>query len=178
MGSLMSEELEVKNMMIESINDQKTNPIWGCGAYNHIKSITNTSVGKVGQKFIENICSYLKIPYSPPLNKKGEIASQSPWDIKINDINYELKTATEDTAGGFQFNHIRYHREYQGLICLGISPDKIYFNIWSKAEVTTGVAGRLVSMEKNANASYKLSKRKEALIEFSLNSFKEKLIKS
>lgn len=58
---------------------------------------------------------------------------------------------------------IAHHRPYHGVICLGVSPTDIYFNLWSKAEITTGVAGRLVSMEKGANASYKLTKRSNSL---------------
>ena len=91
-------------------------------------------------------------------------AKQSPWDIQINGVKFELKTASEDVSGSFQFNHIRYHRPYQGVICLGISPDQIYFYIWSKAEIVTGKAGSLVSMEKGANASYKLTKKPATLL--------------
>jgi hypothetical protein len=41
---------------------------------------------------------------------------------------------------------------------LGVSPANLYFGVWSKADVATGRAGLLVSMEKGANASYKLTK--------------------
>jgi hypothetical protein len=53
---------------------------------------------------------------------------------------------------------------HDALICLAIAPDAIFFNLWSKAEVTTDKAGKLVSMEKGANASYKLTKRRDGLI--------------
>lgn len=43
------------------------------------------------------------------------------------------------------------------------------FNIYSKADLVTGKAGKLVSMEKGANASYKLTKAKHEL--FHLDSF-------
>lgn len=48
-------------------------------------------------------------------------------------------------------------------MCLGIAPENIYFHMWTKADVATGQAGHLVSMEKSANASYKLTKKPEAL---------------
>jgi hypothetical protein len=98
-----------------------------------------------------------------PLTASGERATQSPWDIQINGIKFELKTATEDTGDHFQFNHIRYHRQYDAVLCLGVSPDNLYFGVWSKADVSTGKAGTLVSMEKGANASYKLTKSKQHL---------------
>jgi len=80
----------------------------------------------------------------------------------------DYKTATEDTSGHFQFNHIRYHRPYDALLCLGVSPDSLCFGVWSKAEVTTGKAGNLVSMEKGANASYKLTKTREQLLDIGM----------
>ena len=36
--------------------------------------------------------------------------------------------------------------------------DDILFGAWLKADIVTGKAGRLVSMEKRSNASYKLTK--------------------
>lgn len=46
---------------------------------------------------------------------------------------------------------------------MGVSPEDIYFNVWSKADVSTGKAGSLVSMEKAGNASYKLTKKANQL---------------
>ena len=132
---------------------------WDGAPLSGIKTLANTLVGSVGQLFIEKLCEQLSMPCSFPINKKGARSKQSSWDIKIADIEFELKTATEDVGGNFQFNHIRYHRPYQALLCLGVSPDNLYFRVWSKADVATGKAGSLVTMEKGANASYKLTKR-------------------
>src|SRR3989304_245640 len=122
---------------------------WDNVVFGKIKTISNTKVGSVGQTFIERLCGELSMPCTFPINIIGERLTQSPWDIKISNIEFELKTATEDISGKFQFNHIRlHHRPYQGLLCLGVSPSKLYFGIWSKTEVTTGKAGNLASMEK------------------------------
>ena len=112
---------------------------------------------------MEALCEKLGHECEFPLNKKGKRSRQSPWDIKINGMTFELKTATEDVSGAFQFNHIRYHREYEALICVGIAPDRIFVGGWSKADVATGKAGTLVSMEKSGSASHKLTKRPEQL---------------
>ncbi|HRN50138.1 MAG TPA: hypothetical protein PLC52_05000 [Anaerolineales bacterium] len=82
-------------------------------------------------------------------------------------MKFELKTATEDVSGSFQFNHIRYHRPYDAVLCLGVTPNNLYFGVWSKAEITTGKAGRLVSMEKGGNASHKLTKKLSSLLPIS-----------
>jgi len=136
---------------------------WDNAVYKDIKIISNTKVGSVGQDFIEDICKSLNMSVKFPLNKKKKRAAQSPWDLKIDGISFELKTATEDVGGCFQFNHIRYHREYEAVLCLGVAPNDLYFNVWSKADITTGKAGKLVTMEKGANASYKLTKTKDQL---------------
>lgn len=148
---------------------------WNNAEFEQMKRLSNSKVGDVGQDFIEEICRYFDFICEFPQNTKGNRARQSPWDIKINGINFELKTATEDINGSFQFNHIRYHRPYQALICLGISPNMIFFEIWSKADIATGVAGTLVSMEKGANASYKLTKKPTSLQPIS--EFKDNLSK-
>ena len=145
------------------ISRHQNNPKWSVWDFIGIKSITNTAVGAVGQDFIEHLCTLHNISFEVPHNREEQRANQSPWDIKIGGITFELKTATEDTHGKFQFNHIRYHRDYQAVICMGISPNDVYFNVWSKADITTGRAGTLVSMEKSGNASYKLSKSKSNL---------------
>ena len=86
-------------------------------------------------------------------------SSQSPWDIRIESISFEIKTATEDVNGNFQFNHIRHHRDYQVLLVLGISPDAILFDVWRKGDVVEGKAGHLVTMDKGSSATFKLTKK-------------------
>lgn len=119
--------------------------------------------GNVGQDFIEELCKQLGLRIEFPVSQTGSRATQNPWDIKIENKTFELKTATEDTTNSFQFNHIRYHRKYDAVLCLGISLEQIFFGVWSKADVVTGDAGKLVTMEKGANASYKLTKGKRDL---------------
>jgi len=156
-----------KNIFLAALANHKNDPKWDKGNYIGIKTISNTKVGAVGQGFIEGLCKALAISCEFPLNKKNVRASQSPWDIKINGVTVELKTATEDTNSAFQFNHIRYHRDYEAVLCLGVTPDKLFFGVWSKADVTTGKAGKLVTMEKGANASYKLTKQVDGLLPIS-----------
>jgi len=165
--------IEYKDIFAEVLRNHSNDPKWANAAFGGIKTLSNTKVGSVGQDFVEKLCNLLKMECSFPVNAEGKRAAQSPWDIQINGIKFELKTATEDTSNHFQFNHIRYHRPYDALLCLGVSPEKLYFGVWSKADVTTGKAGNLASMEKGANASYKLTKSREQLDE--VNVFYEKM---
>lgn len=156
-----------------ALANHNNDPKWDDGKFVGIKTISNTKVGSVGQDFIEGLCGVLKFSCVFPISKKKVRATQSPWDIKINGVSFELKTATEDISGSFQFNHIRYHREYEAVLCLGVTPNKLFFGVWSKADITTGKAGSLVSMEKGANASYKLTKPPKDL--FPIAKFQEEL---
>jgi len=149
------------SILQDSFNDSK----WNGAVLGKIKTISNTKVGSVGQCFIENLCEDLSIHYSFPKGVRGERLTQVPWDIEIINVKFELKTATEDTNRKFQFNHIRYHRRYEALLCLGVSPNNLYFGVWSKGDVVTGKAGNLVTMEKGANASFKLTKAPTQLYE-------------
>jgi hypothetical protein len=78
-------------------------------------------------------------------------------------MTFEIKMATEDVSGNFQFNHIRYDYKYDWLLCLGIAPSSILFDIWSKGDVATDKAGSLVSMGGGQNSSFKLTKPKKSL---------------
>jgi hypothetical protein len=123
------------------------------------KIVSNTAVGKVGQTFVESLCEAIGLPFTVPIDGAGRRLNQSPWDIAILGKQFELKTATEDVSRCFQFNHIRYHRPYDAAIFIGVAPEQIFFDAWSKADLVTGKAGKLVSMEAGANASYKFSRR-------------------
>lgn len=132
---------------------------WIGSPFERIKRISNTKVGDIGQDFVEKLCGKLGFECVFPLDRKGKRARTEAWDIRIEGITFEVKTATEDVHKNFQFNHVRYHRDYDALLCVGIAPDDILFDAWSKAEVTTGKAGHLVTMDKGSSATYKLTKR-------------------
>ena len=123
----------------------------------------NTKVGDVGQDFVEKLCLQIGFAVAFPEDARGKRKRQSPWDMKIEGKTFEVKTASEDKGGAFQFNHIRYHRPYEAVLCIGIGPDNVFVGAWTKAAILTGEAGNLVSMEARANASYKLSKRPDRL---------------
>jgi hypothetical protein len=152
----MTDPIELFSTVLEEFNNHDK---WTDAPLGKIKTISNTNVGSVGQLFIERLCEELEMPIEFPINKQGGRSARSPWDVRIAGIEFELKTATEDVGGNFQFNHIRYHRIYQAVMCLGVSPDNLYFGLWTKGEIATGKAGKMVSMEKSANASYKLTKK-------------------
>ena len=149
-------------LMLAAIAGARNDVKWLDSKFEGIKTLANTHVGTVGQNFVESLCKALELQHEFPMTGSKRL-NQSPWDIRILGKTFELKTATEDTTRCFQFNHIRYHRPYDAVLCIGVAPDAILFDCWSKADIVTGKAGRLNSMEAGANASYKFPKRRAVL---------------
>lgn len=82
-----------------------------------------------------------------------------PTDFRIGEIQFEVKTASLGAKGTFQFNHVRLDRNYDYLLCLGICPNQVVFNMWSKEEVVEGGSGKLVRMAEGQPVTRKISKR-------------------
>jgi len=169
MKELILEEIIFSNILLEIKNDEK----WLGSKFENIKVISNTKVGDVGELFIKNLCDHESISCVFNLDENGEKLRTGPWDIKIENLCVEVKTATEDINGSFQFNGIRPYRNYDCVLCLGISPNKLYFNIWSKDDVVKEKAGHLVPMDKNNTMIYKLTKKPNCLLE--ITKFKSKI---
>jgi hypothetical protein len=122
-----------------------------------IKIMANTTKGDLGEQFIMEYSTALGFKVAPKPSRLGA------FDKTINGMTFEIKMATEDVSGNFQFNHIRYDYKYDWLLCLGIAPSSILFDIWSKGDVATDKAGSLVSMGGGQNSSFKLTKPKKSL---------------
>ena len=136
---------------------------WKGALFGHIKSVSNSHVGAVGQEFVAELCDRYGLKFEFPVGREGKRTLNAPWDIRIEGVSFEIKTATEDTSGSFQFNHVRHHREYQALLCIGIAPDEVVFDAWTKADIATGKAGNLASMDKGSSATFKLTKRRKVM---------------
>lgn len=145
------------DLMKDVIANYENSPKWVNAPLGDIKILSNTHIGDIGQDFIKKWCD------AEGLVWEASESTQSPWDIKIESITFEVKTATEDVKDNFQFNHIRHHRNYQALLCLGVAPDEILFDAWRKGDVVEGKAGNLVTMDKGSSATFKLTKKRAVL---------------
>jgi len=130
---------------------------WSGSSHEAFKNLANSSKGDAGEEFFEEYAKSLGFDVESHPSRLGD------WDVKIGGSTYEVKLATEDISGSFQFNHIRYDSKYDFLICIGVTPDNLEFGIWTKGEVAEGNAGTLVSMGKNQNSSFKLTKKSGSL---------------
>jgi len=146
-------------ILAEVLGSYSDPPKWTDAPFEQIRRVSNTSVGNVGQDFIERLCEELGCPAEPYVNARGKRSRRGDWDLRINSVRFELKTATEDVRGAFQFDHIRHHKSFDAVLGLGIAPAAIYFGAWTKAAIATEAAGNLVTMDSGSSATWKLTKK-------------------
>lgn len=126
---------------------------WDGARFRNIKMVGATNVGQVGEQFaVEMLCA---AGYKAEPQKRGE------WDIRANGRTMEVKCASEDTNGGFQFNGVRYDTKYDFLLVVGISPESVHFRFYKRREL---MELPLARMAKNTSGTYKLSRRPANLL--------------
>ena len=144
-------------LMLEVIRDHTPVSIWAGATLESFRQVANTNRGDIGEDFVCRYLSYCDIPVVRPPSRIDE------RDLEIAGRKFEVKTASEDRGGSFQFNHIRLDRGYDYLLCLGIRPEEIMFNAWRKGAVSEGDAGALVRMAEGQSVTHKLTKRPEGM---------------
>ena len=152
----MTREIDPLALLIKIAKEKHIDKKWKDQPLYLIKILPNSNKGNLAEEFVVEYCNSLGFKA-----KKEE--KLGDFDIKINDKKFEVKMATEDLAGNFQFNHIRLDFKYEWLLCMGFAPAEIFFDMFSKADVATGKAGVLVPMGKGHNADFKLTKPKNQL---------------
>lgn len=155
--------IDYKEILLKAIQANPNAKKWTGSDFESIKQVSNTAVGKAGQAFVRELCEKTGFSCEPPYTKSGKEAYNSPWDLKIENVTFEIKTASEDIADAYQFNHVRLHRRYDALMCVGIAPNDVFFNVWTKAAIATSDVGKLTNMEKGGANDFKLPKRRDQL---------------
>ena len=139
-------------LMVEIIQEHAPEDIWQGSPLIGYRSLGNTNRGEIGEEFIRRFLTAAGFP----VNKS---ARTSETDLRIVDQRVEVKTASLGANGTFQFNHVRLDRSYDYLLCLGICPHSIMFNMWRKGEVAENRAGSLARMAEGQAVTYKITKK-------------------
>ena len=144
-------------LMLDVIRRHSPKTIWAGAPLAEFRQVANTNRGDIGEEFV---LRYLMQNGVAVVKGGSRITSA---DIRILGKEIEIKTASEDTGGSFQFNHVRLDRKYDYLLCLGVRPAEIMFNAWTKGEVAEGRAGNLVRMAEGQSVTFKLTKKPSAM---------------
>lgn len=145
-------------LMVDIIKDHAPENIWRESPLHAYRDLGNTNRGEIGEEFIRR---YL-IAAGIDVGEKGNRAAIT--DMRIAGHHFEVKTASLGVNGTFQFNHVRLDRQYEHLVCLGICPQEIVFNMWRKGDLAEGKAGKLVRMAEGQAVTWKLTKQLSAMI--------------
>lgn len=140
-------------LMLEVIRQHSPQTKWAGAPLEGFRWVANTNRGDIGEEFV---LRYLRQHGVDAVRRSSRVATS---DMRIFGKRIEIKTASEDTGGGFQFNHVRLDRKYDYLLCLGGRPAGIMFNAWTKGEVAEGRAGTLVRMAEGQSVTFKLTKK-------------------
>lgn len=130
------------------------NQRWDIGRFRAIKLLTPTEKGNIAEDFVEWLGQNIGFRTERPESRRGE------WNVSIGGTTIEVKGATQDVNGMFQFNGIRLDYRYDLLAVVGISPDDVWLNIYTKGELG-GL--KLVPMQKNTNDIFKLTRSPDDL---------------
>ena len=139
-------------LFIKVIREHAPKDIWQGSPLIGYRMLGNTNRGEIGEEFIRRYLAQHGIK-----TNNGNRASRT--DFRIGDLRFEVKTASLGANGTFQFNHVRLDRMYAYLLCLGVCPDRLVFNMWRKGEVAEHKAGTLVRMAEGQAVTYKLTKK-------------------
>ena len=145
-------------LMLEVIEQNTPQTIWTGAPLEAFRRVANTNRGDIGEEFIRRFLSL----HGFSVSERG--SRVSPVDMEITGRLFEVKTASEDRSGSFQFNHVRLDRTYDYLLCVGVRPASIMFNAWTKGDVSEGRAGTLVDMSQGQSVTLKLTKRPDSML--------------
>lgn len=148
--------LSAVDLLIEIIRENSPRSKWTDAPLEEFRRVANTNRGEIGEQFIRRYLAQAGI-------KTGNGSRVTRTDLVIRGKRIEVKTASEDVGGHYQFNHVRMDRQYHYLMCLGVSPAHIMFNAWRKGSVSEGEAGVLVRMAEGQSVTFKLTKRQDAM---------------
>lgn len=153
--------------MLLTLTQNKTfaHQAWSKAPFGLFKLISTTEKGDIGEDFLAELLT--AAGHSKVKVIKGR---RGQYDVSLEYKNetllFEVKVATEDTSGAFQFNGIRYDTTYTHLFCFGISPNELGFIVVPKAKLGAGKY-KMVPMARGSNASFKLTRKKSELLSFS-----------
>ena len=148
-------------LLVAIIREQAPEDIWRDSPLVGYRMLGNTNRGEIGEEFIRRYLAAHSI-------ETGNGGRTSETDIRVGDLRFEVKTASLGKNGTFQFNHVRLDKRWNYLLCLGICPDQVVFNMWRKGAVAEGRAGSLVRMAEGQAVTYKLTKRLDAMHEIEI----------
>lgn len=152
----------------------KSNLVWEQGEFADIVRVEKGLRGEVGEDFVAEMLRFSG--YADAAKETGRssrLQKKGAFDIRVAKQLVEVKTATMDVHGKFQFNGIKYNGNapYDLLFVVGVAPDHVFFRIYRK----DAIPPNLPSMAKNTPGTHKLTLSRDEM--FSVECFAEEAAK-
>ena len=145
------------DLLAKIITENTPQSIWSGSPLEGYRALGNTNRGEIGEEFVRRYLESFGLKV-----EKGMRTAKT--DMFIESWKFEVKTASLGANNTFQFNHVRLDRDYIYLLCLGICPYEIVFNMWRKGQVAEGEAGTLVRMAEGQGVTAKITKRLDEML--------------
>lgn len=137
---------------------------WEGKQFSCFKFASATEKGDMGEDFLSEML--VALGYKNVEVVKGR---RGHYDVRVKnlrkDVKFEVKTATLDTHGNFQFNGIRYDTQYTHLFFFGVLPEEIRYEIVPKSKIGS-TNYKMMPMQKSTNATFKITRPSAKLEKF------------
>ena len=100
--------------------------------YKEYRSLQIDKRGSFGERFFEQTLSRI---YYRRLKIEYNDGDQADWDLKFNEIKFEIKTSSIDVNKKFQNEGIKENGDYDGILFLGITPNDLYIKFVKKEDI-------------------------------------------
>ena len=97
--------------------------------YKDYRNLQIDKRGSFGERFFKDILMEI---YKRRVKLEYNDGDQGDWDLKFNDVKFEIKTSSLDVNGKFQNEGLKKSGDYNGILFLGVAPDSLYFRCLKK----------------------------------------------
>lgn len=113
----------------------RENPDWPGSTFEVAKRLSTTGKGNAIEDFALQLLK--QVGHS---DAERHHARRGDWDLRVGNTTIEVKGATLDIGGNFQFNGIRYDTKYDLLLVIGIAPEAVFSTSTARSNCTTSLS--------------------------------------
>lgn len=124
----MSDELEnIATDILDDLLKEVDNAWIEDSKYREFRALSIDKRGSFGERFFAKVLPARRIEYFD--------GDQGDWDLKLDNIKFEVKTSSLDTNKKFQNERIKKDGDYFGLLFLGIKPNDLCIKFIKQSDI-------------------------------------------
>lgn len=95
--------------------------------YREYKRLSIDKRGSFGERLFAKTINFRRLQYND--------GDQGLWDLKIDGLKLEVKTASLDKQNKFQNEGLKKESGYDGILFLGVAPDQLYVKMVRREDI-------------------------------------------